>query len=50
MQSVMELLGIGPGPEVGQILDSLELATVDGLIKSETDARNFVADLSTNGM
>tara|TARA_Y100001960_G_scaffold54890_1_gene56211 strand:- start:97 stop:1563 length:1467 start_codon:yes stop_codon:yes gene_type:complete len=49
-ETVMELLGIGPGPEVGQILDSLELATVDGLIKSETDARNFVADLSTNGM
>ena len=47
---VMELLGIGPGPEVGQILNSLELATVDGLIKSETDARTFVADLSTNGM
>jgi len=42
---IMKQLDIGPGPEVGQIIESLELATVDGLIKSEEDARKFISDI-----
>ena len=39
---VMEILGIGPGPRVGEILERLEEARVEGVIQTREEAEQWV--------
>jgi hypothetical protein len=35
---VMQLLGIAPGPRVGQVLEEVQEARADGLLRTNEDA------------
>jgi poly(A) polymerase len=39
---IMEILGIGPGPKVGEIKRALEQAQWEGIVKTKEEAINFV--------
>ena len=41
-EEVMEILGIGPGEEVGAILKQLHEAQIKGVVTSKSEAREFV--------
>ncbi len=41
-EEVMELLGIGPGPEVGDLLEAVREAQAAGEISTPEEARNFI--------
>ncbi len=39
---IMEILGVGPGPKVGEIKRALEQAQWEGIVKTKEEAINFV--------
>ncbi len=41
-EDIMEILGIGPGPKVGEIKRALEQAQWEGIVKTKEEALNFV--------
>lgn len=43
-KEIMRLLNIPPGPRVGELLDALAEAQVDGLVKTKEDAEVFLKD------
>ncbi|MCX8164018.1 MAG: HD domain-containing protein [Aquificaceae bacterium] len=44
-REIMELLGIGQGPEVGMIKKALEEAQMEGRVKTKEEAKKFVLSL-----
>ena len=42
---VMKMLGIGPGPMVGKILEALLEAQTEGIIKTKEEAKKFVEEV-----
>ncbi|MCS6876536.1 MAG: HD domain-containing protein [Aquificaceae bacterium] len=44
-KEIMELVGIGPGPEVGRIKRALEEAQIEGRVKTKEEAIDFVLSL-----
>ena len=43
-EEVMKIRGIGPGPEVGRVLEGLREAQAAGEVRSRHEAERFVAD------
>jgi len=46
-KDVMDALQIPPGPQVGEFLEKVTLAQVDGKIKTKEDAINFLKQIKT---
>lgn len=44
-KEIMKILKISPGPKLGEIIDTLKEAQIEGVVKSREDAVRFVQDL-----
>ena len=48
-REIMELLKLKPSPLVGQILEALTLAQIEGKVKSKEDAKSYIFKILSDG-